>query len=63
MLRDITIDDSAGDTGDLGHNTDAFDCSSSSDVTITGALVKNQDDCLAINSGTVNTPSPFVQLL
>jgi len=51
-LSDITIDNSAGDTDELGHNTDAFDVGSSSDVTITNANVQNQDDCLAINSGT-----------
>jgi len=51
-LSDITIDDSAGDTDDLGHNTDAFDVGDSDGVTISGANVKNQDDCLAINSGT-----------
>jgi len=51
-LTDITIDDSAGDTGSLGHNTDAFDIGSSTSITISGANVKNQDDCLAINSGT-----------
>lgn len=51
-LTDITIDDSAGDTDSLGHNTDAFDVGSSTSITITGANVKNQDDCLAINSGT-----------
>ncbi|KAH6683213.1 putative endo-polygalacturonase [Halenospora varia] len=51
-LTDITIDNSAGDTNSLGHNTDAFDVGSSSDITITGANVKNQDDCLAINSGS-----------
>jgi len=49
-LSDITIDNSAGDS--LGHNTDAFDIGSSSDITISGANVKNQDDCLAINSGS-----------
>ena len=52
-LIDITIDDSAGDAGSLGHNTDAFDVGSSSNIYISGAIVKNQDDCLAINSGTV----------
>lgn len=52
-LNEITIDDSAGDAGGLGHNTDAFDVGSSTGVTISGANVKNQDDCLAINSGTV----------
>ncbi|KAF9871799.1 endopolygalacturonase [Colletotrichum karsti] len=35
-----------------GHNTDAFDVGQSTDVTISGAKVYNQDDCLAINSGT-----------
>jgi polygalacturonase len=52
-LSGITIDNSAGDAGSLGHNTDAFDVGSSSNILITGANVKNQDDCLAINSGTV----------
>lgn len=51
-LSGITIDDSAGDAGSLGHNTDAFDVGSSSNIVISGANVKNQDDCLAINSGT-----------
>lgn len=51
-LTYITIDNSAGDTYSLGHNTDAFDISSSTGITISGANVKNQDDCLAINSGT-----------
>jgi polygalacturonase len=36
----------------LGHNTDAFDVGSSSHVTISNAVIVNQDDCLAINSGT-----------
>ncbi|KAL9107572.1 MAG: hypothetical protein Q9227_007572 [Pyrenula ochraceoflavens] len=49
----VTMDNSAGDTStNGGHNTDAFDIGSSSSVTITGANIKNQDDCLAINSGT-----------
>lgn len=56
-IKDVTIDNSAGDaldsSGDaLGHNTDAFDVGSSTGVYISGANVKNQDDCLAINSGT-----------
>lgn len=50
-LTSITIDDSAGDAAG-GHNTDAFDIGSSSDITITGANVHNQYDCLAINSGS-----------
>ncbi|KAF8918117.1 endopolygalacturonase 1 precursor [Mucidula mucida] len=52
----VTIDDTAGNTlnddGDkLGHNTDCFDVSAT-DVTITGCKCYNQDDCLAVNSGS-----------
>ncbi|KAI0417780.1 putative extracellular polygalacturonase [Xylaria grammica] len=50
-VTDMTIDNSAGDSGG-GHNTDGFDIGSSSGVTITGAKVYNQDDCVAVNSGT-----------
>ncbi|POS68923.1 endopolygalacturonase [Diaporthe helianthi] len=48
----VTYDNSAGDKGKLGHNTDAFDVSCSENIVISGAIVHNQDDCLAINSGT-----------
>jgi hypothetical protein len=48
----MTIDNSAGDSAG-GHNTDAFDIGSSSGITIVGAQVYNQDDCVAVNSGTV----------
>jgi polygalacturonase len=51
-LTDITIDDSAGDTDSLGANTDGFDIGDSTGITITGANVYNQDDCVAVNSGT-----------
>ncbi|SPO25627.1 probable PGU1 - Endo-polygalacturonase [Ustilago trichophora] len=47
----VTIDNSAGDTAG-GHNTDAFDVGSSEGVYMTNASVYNQDDCLAVNSGT-----------
>jgi polygalacturonase len=50
-LSHITIDNSAGDGPTGGHNTDAFDVGSSSDITISHANITNQDDCLAINSG------------
>ncbi|KAI1183423.1 glycoside hydrolase family 28 protein [Nemania serpens] len=50
-VTNMVIDNSAGDSAG-GHNTDAFDIGSSSDVTITGAKVYNQDDCVAVNSGT-----------
>ena len=49
---DVTYDNSAGDKGELGHNTDAFDVGSSENILISGAVVHNQDDCLAVNSGT-----------
>ncbi|KHE78632.1 glycoside hydrolase family 28 protein [Neurospora crassa] len=52
----FTLDNKAGDgdwkAGKGGRNTDAFDIGSSSDVVIDGAKVYNQDDCVAINSGT-----------
>jgi polygalacturonase len=51
-LKSITINNKDGDTNEMGHNTDAFDVGSSNGVTIDGATVYNQDDCLAINSGT-----------
>ncbi|KAF2675023.1 endopolygalacturonase [Microthyrium microscopicum] len=56
-LDGIRIDNSAGDAKtsggkSLGHNTDAFDVGESNDITISNAWVHNQDDCLAINSGT-----------
>jgi galacturan 1,4-alpha-galacturonidase len=50
-IYDVTLDNSLGDS-EGGHNTDAFDVGSSDGVYISGANVKNQDDCLAINSGT-----------
>ncbi|VUC31385.1 unnamed protein product [Clonostachys rosea] len=50
-VYDVTLDNSLGDTKG-GHNTDAFDVGSSTGVYISGAIVKNQDDCLAVNSGT-----------
>ncbi|KAK7516511.1 putative extracellular polygalacturonase [Phyllosticta citriasiana] len=56
VIENVTIDNSDGDKTNsdghaLGHNTDAFDVGSSTGVTIKGATVHNQDDCLAINSG------------
>ncbi|KAF7892411.1 uncharacterized protein EAF01_010491 [Botrytis porri] len=51
-LININIDNSAGDAGNLGHNTDGFDIGDSKNIFISGAIVKNQDDCVAINSGT-----------
>ncbi|OJD34167.1 glycoside hydrolase family 28 protein [Diplodia corticola] len=50
-LDSITINNSAGDSAG-GHNTDAFDVGSSDSITISNSNIQNQDDCLAINSGT-----------
>lgn len=47
----MTINNKDGDDNG-GHNTDAFDVGESNKITIDGATVYNQDDCLAINSGT-----------
>ncbi|TPX09371.1 uncharacterized protein E0L32_009415 [Thyridium curvatum] len=47
----MTVDDKDGDTQG-GHNTDGFDIGSSTGVVIDGAQVYNQDDCVAVNSGT-----------
>jgi len=49
-VTDVTHNNAAG--ASLGHNTDAFDVGDSTSVYISGAVVSNQDDCLAINSGT-----------
>lgn len=53
----MTIDNSAGDSAG-GKNTDGFDIGSSTNVVITGANVYNQDDCVAVNSGTVSLFHP-----
>ncbi|KAE9961492.1 glycoside hydrolase 28 protein [Venturia inaequalis] len=52
VIDSVTTDNSAGDAGDLGHNTDAYDVGASTNIVISNANVKNQDDCLAINSGS-----------
>ncbi|XP_018324163.1 polygalacturonase-like [Agrilus planipennis] len=50
-VDNVLIDDSKGDSGG-GHNTDGFDVGRSSQITIKNTRVYNQDDCLAVNSGT-----------
>ncbi|KAH7699796.1 polygalacturonase, partial [Aphelenchoides avenae] len=50
-LSGITINSADGDTKG-GHNTDAFDIGNSNGVYIYNPIVHNQDDCLAVNSGT-----------
>ncbi|KAL9054446.1 MAG: hypothetical protein Q9162_004168 [Coniocarpon cinnabarinum] len=52
-ISGLTIDNGAasGPNG-VAHNTDAFDIGSSNGVSISNTKVNNQDDCVAINSGT-----------
>jgi polygalacturonase len=47
----VTIDN-RGTNYALGHNTDGFDVSGSLGLTIKNVKVYNNDDCLAVNSGT-----------
>jgi polygalacturonase len=51
QVNGVTVNNKDGDSQG-GHNTDAFDVGDSSQITISGATVYNQDDCLAVNSGT-----------
>jgi len=51
QVNGVTVNNKDGDSKG-GHNTDAFDVGDSSQITISGATVYNQDDCLAVNSGT-----------
>lgn len=49
-----TYDNSASDVDKLGQNTDAFNVGVSDHIIIQNSIVKNQYDCLAINSSTTN---------
>ncbi|KAJ8940646.1 hypothetical protein NQ318_012729 [Aromia moschata] len=49
-ISNFNIDCSAGDSE--GKNTDGFDVSSSSNIVIKNSVVKNQDDCVAVNHGS-----------
>ncbi|KAG8890666.1 hypothetical protein FRB98_006169 [Tulasnella sp. 332] len=51
VIQGITVNNAAGNTDSLGANTDGFDISAS-DVTLSKNVVTNQDDCVAINSGS-----------
>lgn len=56
-MYNLILDNSAGDELDsdgdtLGHNTDAFDVSSTDGLYVHDATVYNQDDCTAVNSGS-----------
>uniref|UniRef100_H3H0A4 endo-polygalacturonase n=1 Tax=Phytophthora ramorum TaxID=164328 RepID=H3H0A4_PHYRM len=49
-ISGLTLDSSDGDG--TAKNTDGFDLSKNTDVTITGCKIYNQDDCLAMQSST-----------
>lgn len=62
----LTLNNSAGDapnsaSGDkaAAHNSDGFDISSSDFVTLSGVSVYNQDDCVAVTSGSYITVDNF----
>ncbi|KAF7289489.1 Polygalacturonase 3 [Mycena chlorophos] len=66
-ITGLTLDNSAGNApnsasdGDpAGHNTDGFDVSGSTNILITNSTVYNQDDCVAVTSGTNITVSNMV---
>ncbi|KAI0045654.1 glycoside hydrolase family 28 protein [Auriscalpium vulgare] len=58
VMTSLTIDNSLGDSSNsqsnglpAGHNTDGFDVSTTN-LVISNSVVKNQDDCIAINRGS-----------
>ncbi|EFW99620.1 polygalacturonase 3 [Grosmannia clavigera kw1407] len=55
-IENLILDNSAGNalTGKkkLGHNTDAFDVANVNGLHVKSATVYNQDDCVAVNSGS-----------
>ncbi|SCV71584.1 BQ2448_3172 [Microbotryum intermedium] len=52
LVKNIIIDDSAGDSGGMACNTDGFDVTNSVNLTLDGCTVYNQDDCVALNHAT-----------
>ncbi|KAG8846676.1 hypothetical protein FRB96_001912 [Tulasnella sp. 330] len=52
VIQGITVDNSAGDAGALGHNTDGFDISASS-VTLSKNVVKNQAALLCYSGSAI----------
>jgi polygalacturonase len=59
VISGITLDNSAGDAPNsasgskpAAHNSDGFDIKSSTNLTLQNSWVHNQDDCVAVSSGT-----------
>ncbi|KAJ7245663.1 polygalacturonase precursor [Mycena haematopus] len=66
-ITGLTLDNSAGNAPNAAsdglpaaHNSDGFDVSGSTNILITDTTVINQDDCVAITSGTNITVSNMV---
>ncbi len=58
-MTGLALDNSAGDASNsasgskaAAHNSDGFDFSSSDNVVLSNTVVKTQDDCVAVTSGT-----------
>ncbi|EPS38819.1 hypothetical protein H072_7402 [Dactylellina haptotyla CBS 200.50] len=51
VVKNIYINDKAGTTSGLGHNTDGFNINNADGVFITNVTVYNQDDCMNVNTG------------
>lgn len=58
-ISNINLDNSAGDAPNAAsggksaaHNSDGFDIASSTNVLLTDSTVRNQDDCVAVTSGS-----------
>jgi polygalacturonase len=58
-ITGLTLNNSAGDAANsasdgkaAAHNSDGFDFSSSDNVVLSNTVVMNQDDCVAVTSGT-----------
>lgn len=61
-ITGLTLDNSAGDASNsasgtkaAAHNSDGFDFLSNDNVIFSNTVVKNQDDCVAVTSGTIIT--------
>ncbi|KAH7413260.1 BcPG3, endopolygalacturonase 3 [Cadophora sp. MPI-SDFR-AT-0126] len=59
LLTGLNLDNTAGNAPNsasgskpAAHNSDGFDFSSSNNVVLSNTVVKNQDDCVAVTSGT-----------
>lgn len=43
------------ESGNEGHNTDAFDVWNSTNVVISDSVIYNQDDCVALRCGILDS--------